>query len=53
MNVKDGVNLNVTQWFRGLCPMLVGLATEAVDNEDAYAFVKADGKRNAKASSKN
>jgi hypothetical protein len=40
MNVEDGVNLNITQRYIRLCPMLVGLATEAVDNEDAYAFVK-------------
>ncbi|XP_059454937.1 protein FAR1-RELATED SEQUENCE 5-like [Corylus avellana] len=40
MNMENGVNLNVTQRYRRLCPMLVGLATEAADNEDAYAFVE-------------
>jgi len=39
-NVEDDVNLNVAQWYRRLCPMLVELAIEAADNEDAYAFVE-------------
>ena len=39
-NVEDGMNLNVIQRYRRLCPILVGLAIEAADNEDAYAYVE-------------
>jgi zinc finger SWIM domain-containing protein 3 len=39
-NVEDDVNLNVVQRYRRLCPLLVELAIEAANNEDAYAFVE-------------
>ncbi|XP_062162142.1 protein FAR-RED IMPAIRED RESPONSE 1-like [Alnus glutinosa] len=39
-NVEDDVNLNIAQRYRRLCPMLVELAIELADNEDAYAFVE-------------
>jgi hypothetical protein len=38
-NVEDDVNLNVTQRYKRLCPILDELATEAADNEEAYPFV--------------
>ncbi|XP_062158767.1 protein FAR-RED IMPAIRED RESPONSE 1-like [Alnus glutinosa] len=39
-NVEENINLNGTQRYRRLCPMLVELATEAADNEKACAFVE-------------
>jgi zinc finger SWIM domain-containing protein 3 len=39
-NMEDDVNLNVAQRYRRLCPMLVELAIEAANNENAYVFVK-------------
>jgi hypothetical protein len=39
-NVEDDVNLNVTQRYRRLCLILDKLATEAANNEEAYAFVE-------------
>jgi hypothetical protein len=38
--MEDDVNLNVAQRYRRLCPMLVELAIEAANNENAYVFVK-------------
>jgi hypothetical protein len=39
-NVQEDVNLNVTQRYRRLCPMLEKLATKVANNEDACAFVE-------------
>jgi hypothetical protein len=38
--VQEDANLNVTQRYRRLCPMLEELATKAANNEDACAFVE-------------
>lgn len=39
-NVEENMNLNGTQRYRRLYPMLAELATEAADNEEACAFVE-------------
>jgi hypothetical protein len=39
-NVEENMNLNGTQRYRRLYPMLMELATEAADNEEACAFVE-------------
>jgi hypothetical protein len=39
-NVEDDVNLNVTQRYKKLCPRVVKLVAEAVDNDEAYACVE-------------
>jgi hypothetical protein len=38
-NVEEDVNLNVTQQYRKLYPMVVILVAKAADNDNVYAFV--------------
>ena len=39
-SVEEDVNLTVTQRHRRLCPKLVRLASQAIDNEETSAFLE-------------